>query len=150
LGSARHIDYITSGKPEIAVFNTMSRKKRRFEQLEAAASKPKEKVAWRDPFQEKLGTRIEEAGKKLEGRGRTVLYVLGAVAVVAILAGILYMVSSRSNAAAQTALGKAIETSQASIATTPPPAGSAQKTFKSERERAEAAIAEFQAVAAIR
>jgi tetratricopeptide (TPR) repeat protein len=125
----------------------MSRKKRRFEQLEAAASTPKEKVSYRDPFQEKVGTRVEELGKRFEGQGRNVLYAVGALAVIAILIGIFYLWSSRTNAAGQAALGKAIETSQAPISATPPPAGSSQKTYKTEHERAEAAIAEFQDVA---
>jgi tetratricopeptide (TPR) repeat protein len=43
-------------------------------------------------------------------------------------------------------LGKAIETSQSQITETSPPAGSVGKTFRTEKERAEAAIAEFQAV----
>jgi tetratricopeptide (TPR) repeat protein len=125
----------------------MSRKKRRFEQLEAAASKPKEKVDYRDPFQEKVGTRVEEIGKRFEGQGRNILYAVGAVAVIAILIGIFYLWSSRSNAAGQAALAKAIETSQAAVSASPLPAGSTQKSFKSERERSEAAIAEFQSVA---
>src|SRR5437868_15339658 len=52
----------------------------------------------------------------------------------------------RSGGEAQTALGKAIETSQAQIAETPLAAGSTEKTFKTEKDRAEAAITEFQAV----
>lgn len=125
----------------------MSRKKRRFEQLEAAASKPKEKVSYRDPFQEKVGSRIEDVGRRFEGQGRNILYGVGALAVAALLIGIFYIWYSRSNAAAQAALGKAIETSQAVISPAPPPAGSTQKTFKTERERAEAAVTEFQTVA---
>jgi tetratricopeptide (TPR) repeat protein len=125
----------------------MSRKKRRFEELEAAASKPKEKVNYRDPFQEKVGARVEDLGKKFEGKGRNVLYVIGAVAVIGVLAGILYLWSSRSNAAAQAALGKAIETSEAIVSASPQPPGSTQKSFKTERERAEASVAEFQDVA---
>jgi tetratricopeptide (TPR) repeat protein len=125
----------------------MSRKKRRFEELEANASKPNEKVNYRDPFQEKVGARVEEIGGKLQGQGRNILYGLGALAVIAVLVGIFYLWNSRSNAAAQTALGKAIETSQAIVSPSPQPAGSTQKSFKTERERAEAAVAEFQAVA---
>ena len=125
----------------------MARKKRRFEQLEAAASKPREKVDYRDPFQEKVGTRVEDIGKKLEGQGRNVLYAVGALAVIAILVGIFYVWSSRTNAAGQAALGKAIETSQATVSASPPPAGSTQKTYKTDKERAEAAIAQFQDVA---
>jgi tetratricopeptide (TPR) repeat protein len=125
----------------------MSRKKRRFEELEANASKPKEKVSYRDPFQEKVGTRVEEVGQKFQGQGKNILYGLGALAVVAILVGIFYLWNSRSNAAAQAALGKAIETSQATVSPSPLPAGSTQKSFKTEQERADAAYNEFQAVA---
>ena len=124
----------------------MSRKKRRFEQLEEAAGKPNEKVSYRDPFQEKVGARVEALGGKLEGQGKNVLYAVGAVMVIALLVGIFYLWSNRSNAAGQAALGKAIETSQALVSATSPPAGSTQKTYKSERERAEAAVAEFQDV----
>ena len=42
---------------------------------------------------------------------------------------------------------KAIETSQVRVSDTPPLAGSTERTFKSEAERANAAITEFQAVA---
>ena len=44
-------------------------------------------------------------------------------------------------------MGKAIETSQAIVSPSPPPAGSTQKSFKTERERAEASIAQFDDVA---
>lgn len=125
----------------------MSRKKRRFEQLEAAAATPKEKKKYVDPFQQQVVPRIEEVGKKLEGKGKTIAYGIGAVAVVAILVFLFIKWSRNSNAAAQTALGKAIEISQARISETGMPAGSTQKTFKTEKERAEAAITEFQAVA---
>lgn len=125
----------------------MSRKKRRFEQLEANASKPREKVSYRDPFQEKVGERVEQIGSRFQGQGRNILYAVCALAVIGLLIGIFYLWNSRSNAAAQAALGKAIETSQASVSPSPATAGSTQKSFKTERERAEAAIAEFQAVA---
>ena len=125
----------------------MSRKKRRFEELEANASKPKENVNYRDPFQEKVGTRVEEIGSKLQGQGRNILYGIGALVVIGILVGIFYLWNSRSNAAAQAALGKAIETSQAVVSPSPQPAGSTQKSYKTERERAEAAVAQFDDVA---
>ena len=125
----------------------MSRKKRRFEELEANASKPNEKVNYRDPFQEKVGNRVEEIGGKLHGQGRNILYGIGALVVIGVLVGIFYIWNSRSNAAAQAALGKAIETSQAIVSPSPQPAGSSQKSFKTERERAEASVAEFQSVA---
>src|SRR5258706_9537471 len=124
----------------------MARKKRRFEQLEAAAAAPKEKKIYTNRIQKEVSERLDEVGKKLEGKGRTALYGLAALVVVIILVLLFMRWSRGSNAAAQTALGKAIETSQAPISETGAPAGSTQKTCKTEKERSEAAIAEFQAV----
>lgn len=126
----------------------MARKKRRFEQLEAAAATaPKDKPRYQDPFQHTVGQRVEDIGRKFEGKGRNILYGLAALAVLAIAIGIFYVWNKRSDAAAQTALGKAIETSQSMVSSVPAPAGSTARTFKTDRERAEAAINEFQAVA---
>jgi hypothetical protein len=61
------------------------------------------------------------------------------------------MYSVRSAAAAQTALGKAIDISAAQVSASPPPAATGavpDVTFKTERERAEKAIPAFQEVAA--
>jgi HAMP domain-containing protein len=125
----------------------MARKKRTIEQPVSATTEPKEKVAYQDAFQQNVNRRIEDAGKKFEGKGKNVLYALAAVAVLAVLIGIFYAWNRRSDAAAQTALGKAIETSQAQVTDVAPPAGTTIKTFKTEKERAEAAINEFQTVA---
>ena len=125
----------------------MARKKRRFEQLEAAASTPKEKVIYTNPLQQKVGEKLEDVERQLQGKGKTVLYGIGAIVVLAILVFVFTTWSRRSSAAAQTALGKAIETSQVRVSDTPPLAGSTEKTFKTEADRANASIAEFQAVA---
>ena len=124
----------------------MARKKRQLEPVTVAAAETKGNVRYEDEFQQKVGTRVEEFGKRFEGQGRNILYALGALVVLGVLAWFIYAWSSRSNAAAQAALGRAIETSQAQITDTAPPAGSTARTFKTERDRAEAAIAEFQAV----
>ena len=124
----------------------MARKKRRLEPIAVAAPESKEKVRYEDEFQNKVGHKVEEFGKKLEGQGRNILYGLAALVVLGIIVWFIYAWSSRSSAAAQAALGKAIETSQAQVTETAPPPGSTAKTFKTEKERAEAAIAEFQAV----
>ncbi|MFN0141285.1 MAG: tetratricopeptide repeat protein [Pyrinomonadaceae bacterium] len=124
----------------------MAKKKRRFEQLEAAAAAPKEKKTYVDPIQQQVIPRIEDAGKKLEGKGKTILYGIAAFIVLALLLTVFMRWNNRSSGAAQAALGKAIETSQGTISETSPPAGSTQKTFKTEKERAEAAISEFQIV----
>ncbi|CAN5799472.1 hypothetical protein BH20ACI4_BH20ACI4_01460 [soil metagenome] len=124
----------------------MARKKRKFVEPEIPANEPKNKKPYRDEFQKNVGAQVIEIGKKFEGKGRTIMYALAAVAVLVILVGIYYAWNRRTNNAAQTALGKAIETSQAQVTDSPLPVGSTQKTFKTEKERAEAAIGEFQLV----
>lgn len=124
----------------------MARKKRRLEPVAVAETETKPKTRYRDEFQTTVGGKVEEFGKSLEGQGRNILYGIGALAVLGILIWIFYAWSSRTDAAAQAALGKAIETSQSRVSETSPPAGTPGKTFKTEKERAEAAIAEFQAV----
>lgn len=125
----------------------MAQKKRRFEQLQAAASTPQEKKKYNDPFQEKVGARLEDFGKKFEGKGRMMLFGLIAAVIIAAVAYGVTVRMRRSGGEAQNALGKAIETSRAQVSETGPMAGSTEKTFKTDKERAEAAITEFKAVA---
>lgn len=126
----------------------MAQKKRRFEQLQAAAATtaPQDNRVYTNPVQKQVSEKLDEFGKNLEGKGRTILYAVGALIVIVILAVVLLSWSRRSSGAGQAALGKAIETSQARISDTGTPAGSTAKTYKTEKERAEAAIAEFQGV----
>ncbi|MFN2413427.1 MAG: hypothetical protein ABR535_10310 [Pyrinomonadaceae bacterium] len=123
----------------------MSRKKRIIEAESAKIGEKKHQGPYQDRFQQRVGGTIEGVGSRLEGHGRTLLYGLIAVVVLGVVAGFFFLWSGRSNASAQAALGKAIATSQARIAETPPE-GSTEKTFKTEQERAQAAIAEFQTV----
>ena len=127
----------------------MASKKRRFEQLQAAAaSAPTETKRYVDPFQQQVVPKIEDFGKRFEGKGRTILYGVVAAIVLVILIFFVMRWSRSSSGEAQRALGKAIETSQFRVTDTPAAPGSnAEKTFKTEKERAEAAIAEFQTVA---
>lgn len=125
----------------------MARKKRRIEQVAAAANETKDKPRYQDPFQQRVGGTIEDAGRKLEGQGRNILYGLAALVVLALVVWLIYTWSGRSSATAQAALGKAIEVSQTRVSDKPVPAGSTEKTFKTEKERAEAAVAAFQGVA---
>ncbi len=127
----------------------MARKKRRFEQLQAAAATPtpQDNRVYTNPVQKQVSEKLDEIGKNFQGKGRTVLYGIAALVVVAILVTIFMSWSRKSGGAGQAALGKAIETSQARISDTGTPAGSTAKTFKTEKERAEAAIAEFQTAA---
>ena len=126
----------------------MARKKRQVpEQFKAPVQTPdKPKTVYQDEFQSGVNRKVEDFGKKFEGKGRNILYGLAALAVLAVLLGIFSIWNRRSEAAAQTALGKAIETSQAQVSDSPAPAGSTAKVFKTDKERSEAAIAEFQTV----
>ena len=126
----------------------MARKRRTFDQVPLpGSSTTKTAVRYEDPFQRAVGKRVEDAAGIFEGQGRNILYGIAAAVVLALVIWIIYSWSGRTSAEAQTALGKAIETSQAAISETPPVAGSTQKTFKTIKERSEAAIGEFQAVA---
>lgn len=126
----------------------MARKKRQIpEQFQAPVREDKNKVVFQDEFQTGVGKKVEEFGSQFAGKGKNLLYALAAVAVLAVLIGIFSAYNRRSNNAAQTALGKAIDVSQTQVSDSPVPAGSTDKVFKTERERAEAAIGEFQTVA---
>lgn len=124
----------------------MARKNRRFDQVAAAPEAPKDAVRYQDAFQQNVNAKLEEVGKKVEGKGRTIIYAVLGVLVIALLVFVVMRISKRSGGEAQAALGKAIETSQLRVTDQPVAAGSTEKTFKTEKERAEAAIAEFQAV----
>jgi tetratricopeptide (TPR) repeat protein len=124
----------------------MARKKRRFEQLEAAASAPQEKKTYVDPLQSRVVPRVEKATEKLAGKGRTILYAAGGLVVLLIIAFIAIRMMNKSSSAAQAALGKAIETSQAQVTDAPQPPTSTEKTYKTEQDRSQAAIAQFQQV----
>lgn len=126
----------------------MARKKRLEEVKEIPQpEKPKEPVFYEDAFQQTANKQILDASRKLEGKGRTILYAIAAVVVLAVLISLFYAWNRRSSGAAQTALGNAVETLQAPVTTQPLPPTYTGKAFKSEKERAEAAIAEFTNVA---
>lgn len=125
----------------------MARKKRRTFQQELPETEKKPTKAYRDDFQSSVGNKLENISKKAEGKGKNIIYAIAALGVLILAVGIYYIYSQRQAARANTALGKAIETSQAQVTDTPPPAGSTAKTFKTEQERANASIAAFQNVA---
>lgn len=126
----------------------MARKKRQVsEQFKAPVREEKGKVFYQDEFQTGVGRKVEEYSNQFAGKSKNILYALGAIATLAVLIGIFYVYNRRTNNAAQSALGKAIETSQTKVSLLPVPAGSGEKVFKTEKERAEASINEFQTVA---
>lgn len=107
----------------------------------------KDKIQFKDEFQKSVGERIEEFGDRFQGNGKNILYAIAAICVLAFVLSIFYFWNQRSNDKAQTALGNAIETSQAIVTDLPVPATFTGKVFKTEKARAEAAIREFEAVA---
>jgi hypothetical protein len=126
----------------------MARKKRLEEVKEIpGVAKPQEPISYQDPFQAKINSQLDQFGKKVEGKGRTILYAIAAVVVAAILIVLIVSWNRRSSGTAQLALSKAIETSIAPVTNQPLPPNYQGKAFKTEKERAEAAVAEFQAVA---
>lgn len=124
----------------------MARKKRSIVTTTAPLPEAKSTARYQDSFQQNVGKKFEEVGKSLEGQKRNLLYGLGAVVVLAIIVGAYFVWSSRTNAAAQAALAKAIETAEAPISNNPVPAGSTTKQFATAKDRSQAAIPEFQAI----
>jgi hypothetical protein len=100
-----------------------------------------------DRFRDTTLSIFDRLGDRLEGKGRTILYgIAGLVAVIA-LAAIWSWYSARKTDEARRALGRAIEVASAPVSPTPAP-GSTDLNFSTEKERAERAVKEFQAVAA--
>jgi hypothetical protein len=103
----------------------------------------------RDRFREETLGLFERLGDRLEGRGKTLLYGLGALALVGLLAyALISWRDSKANEARQ-ALGRAIEIAEAPVASAQPAATPqpGTQTFATERERAQRAAEEFQKVA---
>lgn len=100
-----------------------------------------------DRFRDTTMGFFDRLGDTLEGKGRTILYGLGAVLLAGIL--IIAFVRWRNKKAdeARQALGRAITVATTDISSTPV-AGSNQPSFNTEYERAQHAIDEFQKVAA--
>jgi len=130
----------------MAIKKKKPRKKRQPTPELPPTEEDKAKVQYQDEFQTSVGQKIEDLGSRLEGKGKNILYGVAALVVLLVIVGLFYVWNKRSNNAAQAALGNAIETSQAQVTDSPLPAGVTGKVFKTEKERAEAAIIEFQAV----
>ena len=90
---------------------------------------------------------FDRLGDALEGKGRTILYGLGAVVLAAILIIAFVRWRNRKADEARQALGRAITVATTDISATPV-VGSSQPSFNTEFERAQRSIDEFQKVAA--
>jgi tetratricopeptide (TPR) repeat protein len=100
-----------------------------------------------DRFRDTTMSFFDRLGNVLEGRGRTILYVLGGIIVAGLLTIFFLKWSNKKSNEARAALGRAITISRAQVSTTPIP-GSTELIFPTDKERAQRAIDEFEKVAA--
>ena len=100
-----------------------------------------------DRFRDTTMGFFDRLGDALEGKGRTILYGLGAAVLAAILVVSFIKWRNRKADEARQALGRAITIASTDINPTPV-AGSNQPSYGTEYERAQHAIDEFQKVAA--
>ena len=98
-----------------------------------------------DAFRDRTMSIFDRLGDKLEGKGRTILYAIAGLIVLAILVGVFSWWRGKHAEEAQRALGRAIEIAQAPVSPTPQ-TGTTGPTFTNEKDRAQAAAAEFQKV----
>jgi len=103
-----------------------------------------------DKFRDTAGKIFDRLTDRLEGKGKTIVYGIIGVAVLAALIGFWFNWRHRKTDEAQRALGRAIAIASAPVSNplTPPPVAPTGPTFSSEQERAQKAIEEFQKVAA--
>lgn len=90
---------------------------------------------------------FDRLGNLLEGKGRTILYLIGGAIVVAMLVGGWVSWNRRKTDEARRAMGRAIAIASTPVNANPIP-GTGTPSFSSEQERARKAIEEFEKVAA--
>ncbi|MGH9874643.1 MAG: hypothetical protein ACRD9S_19470 [Pyrinomonadaceae bacterium] len=100
-----------------------------------------------DKFRDAAGRIFDRVGDRLEGRGKTILYVLAGIVLAVALLGVYLKWSNRKSEEARRALGKGIEIATAPVATALPVPGAETPTYSSNQERAQRAIEVFQQVA---
>lgn len=100
-----------------------------------------------DRFRDTTLSIFDRLGDRLEGKGRTILYAIAGLVAVIALAAVYSWWSARKTDEARRALGHAIQVASAPVTPTPAP-GSTDLSFPSEKDRAERAVKEFEAVAA--
>ncbi len=100
-----------------------------------------------DKFRDTTMGLVDRAAHRMEGKGRKVLYGIGAlIAIGLIIWGVAAWRGSKTDEA-RTALGRAIKIAETPVIATPVP-GSTTPGFRTEKERAQKAVEEFQKVAA--
>ncbi len=100
-----------------------------------------------DKFRDTTMGLVDRAAHRMEGKGQKVLYGIGAlIAIGLIIWGVTVWRGSKTDKA-RTALGRAIKIAETPVVATPVP-GSTTPSFRTEKERAQKAVEEFQKVAA--
>lgn len=100
-----------------------------------------------DAFRDKTLGLVDVVANKIEGKGRAILYGLGAIVAIGLVFWFWSWRTDKKQQEAYRALGHAIEISSAPVTPSPSP-GSTELNFPTEKDRAERAVKEFQAVAA--
>ena len=90
---------------------------------------------------------FDRVGDRLEGKGRTILYGIGGVVIMAVIVTFFLKWTHRHADDARQALGRAIAIASAPVSTTPS-VSAGGPSYSSAQERAQKAIEEFQKVAA--
>ncbi|PYT02966.1 MAG: hypothetical protein DMF65_05245 [Acidobacteria bacterium] len=112
----------------------------------ARTTKKRAKQLKHDKFRDTTMGVFDRLSHRFEGRGQTILYAVGgAVALVALIIVFSWWRESRADDARR-ALGKAIEIADAPVTTGTPQPGDTGPTFKTEQERAQRAVEEFQKI----
>lgn len=101
-----------------------------------------------DKFRDWTLQLFDRVGDQLEGKGRTILYGIGGVIFLLVIVGLFLKWNHRHADEARQALGRGITLAAAPVSTTATANPSSGPTFGSAQERAQQAIAVFQAVAA--
>ena len=112
----------------------------------AGYKKKRAKELKHDRFRDTTLGLFDKLGDKLEGKGQTILYAIGGIILLSILFGVYSWWSGRKTDEARRALGRAIEIAEAPVTPSPLPNTTAI-SFPTEKDRAEKAVKEFQAVA---
>jgi tetratricopeptide (TPR) repeat protein len=99
-----------------------------------------------DRFRDTALSFFDRVGDRLEGKGRTILYAIGAALALAVIIALFNSWRARKSDEARQALGRAIEIAGGQVTTSPSP-GSTTPTFPTEGARAQKAAEEFQEVA---
>lgn len=101
-----------------------------------------------DKFRDAAGRIFDRVGDRLEGKGKTILYGIGGVVVLALIVGLWVRRSNQKADEAQRAMGRAIAVMSTPLVGDLSAQDPNAPKFSSEQERAQRAIDEFQKVAA--